>query len=123
MIIKAEQKNVITSPIKLRFVANSIRGLKSPIKMLAYLEYVQKQAAEPIAKVIKQAIANAKNNQGLDTETLIVKELVIDQGPTYKRGQIVARGRFHPIEKRTSHIRVLLETIEKERNKAGKSKK
>src|SRR3989338_3118388 len=116
MLIKAEQKYVIISPIKLREVANSVRGLKSPLKMIEYLEFVPKKASVPLAKAIKQAIANAKNNAGLSIDSLIVKELAISQGPTYKRGQIVARGRFHPIVKKTSHIRVILESTEKKGN-------
>lgn len=111
MLIKAEQKYIRTSPIKLREVANTVRGLKSPTKMLEYLKFIPKRAAEPLAKTIKQAIANAKNNAGLDVNTLKVKELVISQGPVYKRGQPVSKGRFHPIVKKTSHIRVILEGV------------
>lgn len=116
MIIKAEQKYVRTSPRKLRLVANAVRKL-SPALALVYLERINKRATLPLAKTIKQALANAKNNAGVDQNSLKIKELAINQGPVYKRAQPVSRGMAHPIAKRTSHIRVILEA--KEETKVG----
>lgn len=113
MLIKAEQKYVRTSPRKLRLVLDSVRGLKNPQKMISYLEQTPKNASLPLIKVLKQAIANGKNNFGQDETSLRLKEITINAGPVYKRGQPVSRGRFHQILKRTSHIRVILETEEK----------
>ena len=116
MLIKAEQKYVRTSPRKLRLVANAVRKL-SPALALVYLERINKRATQPLAKTIKQALANAKNNAGVDQNSLKIKELAINQGPVYKRAQPVSRGMSHPIAKRTSHIRVILEA--KEETKVG----
>lgn len=116
MLIKAEQKYVRTSPRKLRLVLDSVRMLKNPQKMILYLEQVPKRASLPLVKVLKQAIANSKNNFGQAEENLRLKEITINAGPVYKRGQPVSRGRFHPIIKRTSHIRVILETKDEKRD-------
>jgi large subunit ribosomal protein L22 len=111
MLIKAEQKFVRTSPTKLRFVAQTIKGNKNPEKALFYLESMNKLAAVPLAKTLKQAVANAKNNHGLNPDTLVIRELSIGEGPVYKRGIPVSRGRFHPIVKKTAHIRVIVEDV------------
>lgn len=113
MLVKAEQKYIRTSPRKLRLVADSVRGIKTPEEALSYLEVIEKRAAVPIYKTIKQAVSNAVNNLGLSPNSLRIKELQITEGPTHKRGIPVARGRFHPIQKKTSHIRVVLEAKEK----------
>lgn len=114
MIIKAEQKYVRTSPRKLRLVVDSVRMLQDPQKMILYLEQMSKRANLPLIKVLKQAIANSKNNFGQDEASIRIKEITVNAGPVYKRGQPVSRGRFHPIIKRTSHIRVILEAKEGE---------
>ncbi len=118
MIIKAEQKYVRTSPRKLRLVADAVRGL-SPFRALAYLEKINKRAALPLAKVIKQALANGKNNLGLSEDSLKIHELMINEGPVYKRARPVSRGMSHPIAKRTSHIRVILEAKEEKNGTKG----
>ena len=109
MLIKAEQKFLRMSPRKLRLVAESLRGIKSPALALEYLEAMQKTAALPIAKAIKTAVANAKNNMKLSEDTLKIKSLEINDGPSYKRFRPVSRGQAHAIKKYTSHIRVVLE--------------
>lgn len=109
MLIKAEQKYLRASPIKLRFVVNTVRGVKSPIQAIAYLEHVQKRASLPIIKVLKQAVANAKHNYGLDEKSLVIHEMMINEGPRLKRFTPVSRGMAHPILKKTAHIRVVLE--------------
>lgn len=112
MLIKAEQKYVRMSPIKIRFVLEPLRKIKSPTQVLTYLELTQKKAAMPLAKVIKQAMANAKNTFGITADDLVIKELMINEGPVFKRGQPVSRGQLHPILKKTAHIRVILESTE-----------
>lgn len=113
MLIKAEQKYIRTSAKKIRFVAHTIKKVKSPMQAIAYLELNQKRAGEPLAKVLKQAVGNARNSFGIDAQDLKIKELLVNEGPSYKRGQPVSRGMFHPILKETSHIRVILESVEK----------
>lgn len=112
MLIKAEQKYVRTSPRKLRLVANAIRGVKSPVDAVVYLENIGKRTGEPLAKTLKQAMANAKNNSGLPVDSLTIKELQISGGPIYKRWRIASRRGAHANFKRTSHIRIILESIE-----------
>ncbi|MBI2590706.1 MAG: 50S ribosomal protein L22 [Candidatus Blackburnbacteria bacterium] len=118
MLIVAKQKFVRTSPRKLRLVADGIRGLESPTLAVTYLDQVQQKAAEILGKVIKTAIANATNNLKLGLESLKLHEIQIGEGPTYKRGQPVSRGRFHKIEKKTSHITVVLEAVPQEARKS-----
>lgn len=119
MLIKAEQKFIRISPRKLRLVADAIKSTVSPQRALVYLEYMDKKAAGPLSKVIKQALANATNNLKLPADGLFVKEIQIGQGPIYKRGRPRSRGLSHPIAKRTSHITVVLESKASEEEKRG----
>lgn len=113
MLIKAEQRFVRMSPTKIRFVADTVRKVNSPTHAIALLEHVQKRAAQPVIKTLKQAVANAKNNFGLNPDDLVIRELMIGDGPTFKRWQPVSRGMAHPIAKKTAHIRVILEDRKK----------
>ncbi|MDP3994404.1 MAG: 50S ribosomal protein L22 [bacterium] len=106
MEIKAEQKYLLMSPRKVRLVVNLIKKLK-PLVAIETLQLIGKRAAEPVAKVIKQAVANAKE-KGVDGADLIFKEIQVGEGPSLKRGRPVSKGRWHPIKKRMSHIRVIL---------------
>lgn len=111
MEFKAEQKYLILSPRKIRPVVDVIKKM-TPIKALENLPFIKKRASEFIIKVIKSAMANA-TQKGIDINTLIFKEIQIGEGPRLKRGQPVSRGRWHPIKKRMSHIKVILVTKEK----------
>lgn len=109
MDIKAEQKYIRMTPRKLRLVANAVKKL--PVdEALVYLKFINKRAAQPILKVFEQAVANAKNNHQLTEDSLKIKSLEIEKGSIYKRWQPVSRGRAHSILKRTSHIRLVLES-------------
>ena len=109
MLIKAEQKFVRISPRKVRLVANAIRGL-SVAETKDQLKALNKRAALPLRKTLHQAIANAVNNKQQLEENLTIKEIQIGEGPTFKRWQPVSRGRAHPILKRVSHIKIILES-------------
>lgn len=109
MLIKAEQKYIRISPRKMRLVVNAIKNL-SPGQAVEQLKFVNKSAAIPLLKTIKQAIANGVNNFKLNKEDLKFAKIEILKGATYKRWQPVSRGRAHSILKRTSHIRVVLKT-------------
>lgn len=109
MLIKAEQKFVRISPRKVRLVANAIRGL-SVAETKDQLKVLNKRAALPLRKTLHQAIANAVNNKQQLEENLTIKEIQIGEGPTFKRWQPVSRGRAHPILKRVSHIKIILES-------------
>jgi large subunit ribosomal protein L22 len=109
MKIKAEAKNIRQSPQKLRLVAALVRSLK-PNDALTTLKHLRKRAATPLWKTLKQAMANGVNNLNLNADSLIIDKIEINEGPTYKRWQPVSRGRAHKILKRTSHIKVILES-------------
>ncbi len=113
MDIKAEQKFLLLSPRKIRPVAFMIKKMK-PQEAVLRLPFVGKKAAEPLVKVIKQALANAKN-KGVSEENLIFKEIQIGEGPRLKRGRAISKGQWYPIKKRMSHIRIILTTIEKQK--------
>jgi len=102
------QKYLIMSPRKIRLVTALIKKMK-PAEAVAKLPFVQKRAGESIAKVIKAALANAKN-QGVSEADLTIKEIQVGEGPRLKRGRAASRGRWHPYKKRMSHIRVVLTT-------------
>ena len=106
------QKYLIMSPRKIRLVTALIKKMK-PAEAVAKLPFVQKRAGESIAKVIKAALANAKN-QGLSEADLTIKEVQVGEGPRLKRGRAASRGRWHPYKKRMSHIRVVLTTLNKQ---------
>ena len=108
MLIKAEQKYIRTSPQKLREVVRGFKKLKDPQKIIEYLKFSDKRAAKPLAKTLATAIANAKS-RGI-TQELVIHEFQIGEGPTMKRWRAASRGMAHKILKRTSHIRVILET-------------
>lgn len=107
----ATQKYLIMSPRKLRLVVDLIKKMK-PTEAVLKLPFVQKRAGESIAKVIKSALANAKN-QGESETDLVFKEIQVGEGPRLKRGRAASRGRWHPFKKRMSHIRVVLATLNK----------
>lgn len=108
MEVTAIAKNVRVSPQKVRLVVDQIKRMP-PGKAITILDFVNKSAAKPLKKVIASAIANAKNNFGLVDNTLSFKSVLVGKGMVSKRYQPVARGRAHPILKRTSHITVILE--------------
>jgi large subunit ribosomal protein L22 len=109
--VRAESKYIPGSPIKARRVVNLVRGMRAE-KALQMLRLMPQAAAVPIAKTIKSAMANAEENYGLSKEDLVITEIVANPGPTRPWRRFGARGRFKPILKRTSHIRVVLQEVE-----------
>ena len=104
---KATAKTVRTSPRKARLVIDLIRG-KSVAEAIAILKFTPNKAASIIEKVLISAIANAENNFDLDVENLYVSEAFVNEGPTMKRFRPRAKGSASPINKRTSHITVVV---------------
>lgn len=102
----ATQKYLIESPRKLRLVVAMVKKM-SPLEAVDKLPFVGKRAAGNLAKVIKTALANARNQSASDTN-LVFKEIQIGEGPRLKRGRAASRGRYHPYKHRMSHIRVVL---------------
>jgi large subunit ribosomal protein L22 len=95
------------SAFKAREVTRAIQG-RSASDALDLLTFSPKKAALLVQKTLKSAIANAENNASLKVDTLLVKEAVVGEGPTYKRFRARARGSASPLRKRTSHIRIIL---------------
>jgi large subunit ribosomal protein L22 len=110
--IVAHQKFIRQTPRKLRLVADLVRKL-SVEEATTQLLVARKRAAKSLLKVLAQAKANALNNSNLDTTTLKISTIEIQEGPTYKRFQPVSRGRAHRILKRSSHIKIELTGQEK----------
>lgn len=106
---RAVAKYVRISPFKVRIVLDIIRG-RSYTEAVAILKNTPKAACEPLLKVVDSAAANAEHNLGLNKADLYVAEAFADQGPILKRIQPVSKGRAHRINKRTSHITVVLDS-------------
>jgi len=88
-------------------VADLIRGL-GVAKALNILEFTQKKSAGILKKTLESAIANAEHNEGADIDSLCVKEIYIDKGPSLKRFTARAKGRGNKIEKQTCHINIVV---------------
>lgn len=106
---RAVAKYVRISPFKVRIVLDIIRG-RSYTEAVAILKNTPKAACEPLLKVVDSAAANAEHNLGMNKADLYVAEAFADQGPILKRIQPVSKGRAHRINKRTSHITVVLDS-------------
>jgi len=99
------------TPRKVKIVLDLIRN--QPVeKAQAILKYTPRAACEPIGKLLKSAIANAENNLNMDPEALYVAEATVGQGPTLKRMRARAKGSGARIEKKTSHITLVLREAE-----------
>lgn len=104
--MKAVLKNYRQSPRKVRLIADLVRG-KKVNEALTTLSFVNKRAAEPFAKVIRSAKANAVG-KGANADSLFIKSVAVDKGEVYKRFMPRARGAASPINRRNSHITVEL---------------
>ena len=105
---KATVSYARVSVTKACFVLDAIRG-KDVTSALGILAYNNRYASKVIEKLLKSAIANAENNNGMKVEDLYIAECYANKGPTMKRIQPRAQGRAYRIEKRTSHITVVLD--------------
>ena len=106
--MKASATHIRIAPRKVRMVVDTVRG-KSVSQALSILAFTRKKAALPVQKLLKSALANAAENDGIsDVDTLVIDRIMVDEGPTLKRYMPRARGRASPIRKRTSHIRIIL---------------
>ena len=111
MEAKAQARYIRVTPMKARRVVDLIRGLPTG-ETQAILRFAPQAATEPVGKVLKSAIANATNNNGLDANDLVITEARVDEGPTMKRFRPRAQGRAYRIRKRTSHITIVVGTPE-----------
>ena len=108
MEAKAIARYIRISPQKARLVADVVRGLEVD-KAITTLRFMPKKGARILRKIIESAVANASQSHEIDVDTLYVKTIYIDGGPTLKRIRPRAMGRAGRILKRTSHITVVLD--------------
>ena len=109
---RAFQRSTRQSPYKVRLVIDQIRG-KDVNEALALLRFSKKHAARQIEKVLTSAVANAEQHartadESIDVDTLYVKHAVVNEGPKLQRFTPAAMGRATPIQKRTSHVEIVV---------------
>jgi large subunit ribosomal protein L22 len=109
---RAIQRTTRQSPYKMRLVIDQVRG-KDVNEALALLRFSKKHAAKQIEKVIQSAVANAEyrareGNEAIDVDALYIKHAVVNEGPKLKRFMPAAMGRATPIQKRTSHVEIVV---------------
>src|SRR5215218_1848039 len=109
---RALMRGTRQSPYKMRLVIDQIRG-KDVNDALALLTFSKKHAAKQITKTLKSAVSNAEQaaratNSSLDVDSLYIKHAIINEGPKLKRFMPAAQGRATPIQKRTSHVEIVV---------------
>jgi large subunit ribosomal protein L22 len=105
--VKAVAKRIRMAPNKIRRVLQQIQG-KSYKEALTLIEFLPYSSCKPVMKVLRSAVANAKNNLGLDETQLGIKSAFTDKGPVIKRIRPRAQGRAYKILKATSSITIVL---------------
>ena len=108
MEVKASIKFLRIAPRKVRLVADLVRG-KNVNEAIQTLSFVDKRSAPVLKKLLQSAVANADQKKTIDLDTLYVKHLSVDQGPTLKRFMPRAQGRASEIRKKTSHVNLVLD--------------
>ena len=111
MEARAILKYARISPRKVKIVMDLIRNQDAD-KAMAILKFTPKSACEYLEKLLASAIANAENNHNMDVSRLYVAECSVSQGPTLKRIRPRAQGRAFRINKKTSHITLVLKEME-----------
>ncbi|MBW1765343.1 MAG: 50S ribosomal protein L22 [Deltaproteobacteria bacterium] len=107
MEVRAVSKYVRISPQKVHILIGAVKG--KPVEDgLNILKFMPQKAAYIIEKIIRSAVANADQYPDIDVDSLIIRNIIADQGPTLKRFRARARGRGTRILKRTAHITVIL---------------
>jgi large subunit ribosomal protein L22 len=115
----ATARYVRMTPMKCRRVIDLVRGM--PVgEALDVLRFDVHAASDPIYKVLASAVANAENNKQLDRRDLFISQAYVDEGPTLKRFRPRAQGRAYRIRKRTSHITVVVQSLETVSSKGAK---
>ncbi len=107
MEVKASSRFVRVSPRKARAVVDLVRG-KSVEQAQEILLFTNRAVAETVLKTLNSAVANAEHNNHLRADNLVVKAAYVDEGPTLKRIRPRAKGSASRINKRTSHITVIV---------------
>jgi large subunit ribosomal protein L22 len=111
MQVQAVAKYIRVQPRKVRIVADEVNG-KPAAQCVAELRYHTSKSAQALRKVLISAMANARENHGVDPENLRIARIMVDEGPSMKRMMSRAMGRGNRILKKTSHITVIVEEFE-----------
>ena len=107
MEVKAKSRYIRISSQKIHQIIGAVKG--KPVEMgMDILKFMPQKAARILEKTVRSAIANADQNPDSDIDTLVIRNITADQGPSLKRFRARARGRGTRILKRTSHITVIL---------------
>lgn len=114
----ALQKGVRLSPRKVAVVADLVRG-RSVQDALTILEFTPRRAAGPVREAVKSAAANAEHNHSYKPGTLEITEISVTAGPRLKRFIPAARGRARRFQRKTSHIRVVVDGQKREVKKVS----
>lgn len=107
MDITAYTKYSRISAKKARELARELPGQPAN-EALELLKFIPRKAARLLSKTLHSAVANAENNHNLNSDSLVIKEAVVEEGPAFRRFKAAARGSAKPIRKRTSHLRIVL---------------
>ena len=108
MPFQASHQYAKVTPRKARPIADLVRGLNAS-RALEMLTFNPRRASGLFRSVIQSALANAGQQQGVNLNKLVIRDAFVNEGPLVKRGRPVARGRFHRIMKKTSHLHVVLD--------------
>jgi large subunit ribosomal protein L22 len=119
MAVTALARGVRISPRKVAVVAALVRG-RSVEDALTILQHTPRRSATAVSKVIASAKANADHNHGYKPGSLQITEISVTAGPRLKRYRPIARGRANPFERKTAHIRVIVDGEKREVKKAAK---
>ena len=111
----AKYNNIPTSPRKMRLVADMVRGMEA-FKALGVLHFSNKEAAARVELLVKSAIANweAKNGRKAEAGELKISSIVVDEGATIKRLRPAPQGRAYRVRKRSNHVTLYVDSINKE---------
>jgi large subunit ribosomal protein L22 len=120
MAVQAVAKGVQMSPRKVAVVAALVRG-RSVADALTILEHTPRRSALAVKKTIMSAQANADHNHGYKPATLQITEISVTPGPRLKRYRPVSHGRAHPFQRKTAHIRVVVDGEQREVKKPAKA--
>lgn len=119
--MKAVLSNYRQAPRKVRLVAGLIKG-KTVARAAIELSFLTKRAAEPFAKLLASAVSNALANSGIKEDNLYIESVTVNKGVTMKRFMPRARGSASRINKRGSHLEIVLKEAEAPKLKAKKTK-
>ncbi len=121
LTVRAYIKGVDQAPRKVSIVASLVRG-RTVADALVILDHTPRRSALAVKKAIASAAANATNNHGLDSKSLVISTLSVTTGPRMRRFKPASRGRALPFEKKSSHILVEVTGVEKPKKKPAAKK-